>query len=120
MAQIAGVSIENITSIAGVSATSISNICGIATTNIPGWPTGGGASCTTLYLGYADGRRFPPGFACSADQQPYDYDSSTGILYTAGGCGDPAFITAAGYYSDGSTIYDFTNGILVDIGTCAR
>lgn len=119
MPQISGVTISSTTSIAGINVTSISAIAGILTANISGWPSAG-PSCTTLILGYADGRRNPPSAACTAPPQPYDYDSSSGILYTDGFCGNPAGIVAAGYYSDGAMIYDFTNGVLVEWGPCGR
>ena len=103
------------------SITSITKIAGIPTSSIPGWPSSG-PTCTTIYLGYADGRRQPPNAACSPPFAPYDYDSASGVIYIAGGCGDPSFIPDAGYYSDGGAIFDVTNGdgVLTFWGPCAR
>jgi hypothetical protein len=116
MATISGVNISLITSIGGVDITSISNIAGISTSNIPGWPTG--ASCTTVYYGYADGGRNPPRIACTEPRLPYELDVDNQILYTEGSCG--VEIARPGFYSDGIIIYDFTTGILIEFGPCPR
>lgn len=126
MAKISGVSVSVISKIAGKAVASISKIVGktrssIATNWIDSSGGGGtGPTCETLYLGYSDGRRSAPGDACYDPPQPYDYDAASGILYTAGGCGDSNFIAAAGFYSDGRIVYDFTNGTLQEYGPCGR
>jgi hypothetical protein len=117
MPQISGVTISSTTSIAGISVTSISAIAGISTASIPGWPSAG-PSCTTVYFGYSDGRRSAPGDACTAPFIPYELDTSTQVLYQGGQCGGAT--AAPGFYSDGSTIYDYTNGTLQDWGPCGR
>ena len=114
MATISGVNISLITSIGGVDITSISNIAGISTSNIPGWPTG--ASCTTVYYGYSDGGRNPPEDACVLEQFPYEWDIATGILYTEGSCG--VELARPGYYSDGTTIYEWDGNRLSEYGSC--
>jgi hypothetical protein len=114
MATISGVNISLITSIGGVDITSISNIAGIATSNIPGWPTG--ASCTTVYYRYSDGRRNPPEDACIAEPLAYEWDIATGTLYTEGSCG--VELARPGYYSDGITIYEWGGGRLSEYGVC--
>jgi hypothetical protein len=110
---ISGVAYESISSIGGVTKASITDIGGVT-------PGPVGPTCTTLYLGYSDGRRRPPSDACLDTPQPYDYDSASGVLYTSGGCGNPAFIATAGFYSGGGIIYDYTNGTLVTWGSCPR
>ena len=116
MPQISGVTISSTTSIAGISVTSISAIAGILTANIPGWPGGSGPSCTTVYFGYTDGRRSSPFDACRAEFIQYELDTSTMKLYQAGQCGGAD--APPGYYSDGGTLYDYTNGTLNEIGPC--
>jgi len=117
MATVSGVPVENISSIKGVAATSISSIAGISTNSLPGWP-GSAPTCTTLALGYSDGRRNPPSYACFATFENYDFDSTNKVLYVSGQCG----ITEAlpGFYSDGVTLSDYINGTLNDIGPCPR
>jgi hypothetical protein len=119
MATVSGVPVSNIEKISSIDATNIVKISSIATANIPGWPSAG-PSCTTIYLGYSDGRRQPPSDACLDTPQPYDYDPISGILYVNGFCGNPIVTAAAGFYSDGGTIYDYTNGTLQDWGPCER
>ena len=114
-----------ITSISGVSWANLAKVSGIAKASISsigGAPAGPppGPTCTTIYLGYADGRRQSPNDACSPPFAPYDYDSASGVIYTAGGCGNPSFIPVAGYYSDGGTIYQVLGGVLIPWGFCAR
>lgn len=116
MAKVSGVSVSSISKIAGKTATTISKIAGRSTSGIPGWPTAG-PSCTTVYYGYSDGRRSAPGDSCTAP--PYEYAlGNDGVLYYAGACGTVQ--AAPGYYSDGATIFDFTNGVLVPWGACRR
>jgi hypothetical protein len=116
MATISGVPVQNITSISGVNSTSITVISGIPTSSIPGWPGGSGPSCTTVYFGYSDGRRSAPFDACRAEFIQYELDTSTMKLYQAGQCGGAEALP--GYYSDGGTLYDYTNGTLNEIGPC--
>lgn len=116
MANISGILLSSISQIAGTNITSVINIGGLATSGIPGWPTAG-PSCTTVYYGYSDGRRSAPGDSCTAP--PYEYAlGNDGVLYYAGACGTVQ--AAPGYYSDGATIFDFTNGILVPWAACGR
>jgi len=115
MAQISGVEVQSIANMYGVEVTSIVSIGGIATINIPGWPTG--ASCTIVYYGYAPSREgTAPEEACTAEPLAYEWDILTGILYNEGGCGtSPA---EPGYYSDGTTIYEWTGDRLNEHGAC--
>lgn len=115
MAQISGIEVQSITSMYGVNVASIVSIGGIATANIPGWP-GAGPSCTTVNYGYSDGERNPPEEACIAEQLPYEWDSSTGLLYTEGSCG--VELARPGYYSDGKNIYFWDGGRLSEYGPC--
>lgn len=115
MAQVSGVEVQGITSICGADVTSIVSIGGISTANIPGWPTG--ATCTTVYYGFAPLRDdTAPEEACTAEQLPYEWDSSTGLLYNEGGCG--RFPAEPGYYSDGTTIYGWVDGGFWENGAC--
>lgn len=95
MATRSGVPVENVVNIAGVSVSSVFNICGIATSNIPGWPTGGGASCTTVLFGYGPA----PGVACNATKTEYQFDAVNGMIYNST-CGDPNDYAAPGMYAD--------------------
>jgi hypothetical protein len=95
MPSINGVDFNNISSINGVSWNSVSNICGV--------PVSHGASCTPISLGYSDGRKFPPEYACTASPFFYDFDSINQLLYTSNNCG--ISFAGAGYYSDGVDIY---------------
>ncbi len=117
MATVSGVPVSNISKISSIDATTIVKISSIATANIPGWPSAG-PTCTTVSFGYSDGRRTPPGDSCTAPVNPYELDTSTQILYQGGQCGGAT--AAPGFYSDGATIYDFTNGVLVPFGPCGR
>ncbi len=117
MATVSGVPVSNISKISSIDATTIVKISSIATANIPGWPSAG-PTCTTVSFGYSDGRRTPPGDSCTAPFIPYELDTSTQILYQGGQCGGAT--AAPGFYSDGATIYDFTNGVLVPFGPCGR
>jgi len=116
MATVSGVLVSNISKISSADATTIVKISSIATANIPGWPSAG-PTCTTVFYGFSDGRRQPPSDACTAPFYEYALGDDN-ILYLAGACGiaqaDP------GFYSDGGTIYDFTNGVLVPFGPCPR
>ena len=114
MATISGIDISLITSIGGVRITSISNIAGVSTSNIPGWPTG--ATCTTVFYGYADGSEREPAESCLVGTFPYDWDDTNQILYLGGGCG--IAIAPNGYYSDGTTIYEWNRGSWSEYGTC--
>jgi hypothetical protein len=96
MATRSGIPVENITSIAGVDITAISNICGITTTSIPGWPTGGGASCTAVYFKYGP----TPGVACSATATEYQFDAVNEKIYNST-CGDPNDYAYPGMYVNG-------------------
>ena len=116
MATISGVELSLITSIGGVDITSISDIAGISTSNIPGWPTG--ATCTTVFYGYADGREREPSESCLVGTFPYDYDEDNGILYQAGYCGNNEQTARIGYYSDGETIYFWDGRNFSEYGTC--
>ena len=117
MATISGVELSLITSIGGVDITSISNIAGISTSNIPGWPTG--ATCTTVFYGYADGREREPSESCLVGTFPYDYDEDNGILYQAGYCGNNERTARIGYYSDGETIYFWDGRSFTEYGPCS-
>jgi hypothetical protein len=116
MATISGVELSLITSIGGVDITSISDIAGISTSNIPGWPTG--ATCTTVFYGYADGREREPSESCLVGTFPYDFDNDNGILYQAGYCGNNEQTARIGYYSDGETIYFWDGRNFSEYGTC--
>lgn len=118
MATVSGVPVENISSIKGVAATSISSIVGVSTSTIPGWP-GSAPSCTTIALGYSDGRRDPPEAACTNFFITWDQDPSNGALYIPGQCG--VTYAPSGFYSDGGTIYfyDGANSFF-PIGSCPR
>lgn len=125
MAKISGVDVSLISKIAGKAVASISKVAGktrssIATNWIDNGGGGGGPTCERLVLGYSDGRRSAPGNACTAEFIPYEYDSSTGILYTAGECGNESALASPGFYSDGQIIYDYTNGTLIENGPCGR
>lgn len=119
MAKISGVPVENISGIYSIPVSTIQSIGGIATADIPGWPGGGGPSCTIFTLGYSDGRRQPPSDACIRGPQNYDFDSVNGLLYTSGGCGTT--FAVAGYYSDGREIY-FWDGaeIFTSFSACKK
>jgi hypothetical protein len=114
MAQISGIEVASIVSMYGVEVTSMVSIGGISTSTIPGWPTG--ASCTTVYYRYSNGKASPPEDACTAEPLAYEWDSSTGILYNEAGCG--VSTAESGYYSDGTTIYEWTGDSLNEYGAC--
>lgn len=116
MAQISGVEVQSITSMYGVDVTSIVSIGGIDTANIPGWPTG--ASCTTVYYGYAPSRGgTAPEEACTAEPLAYEWDDTNQVLYQEGSCGQE--FATPGYYSDGITIYLWDRGKWGEYGPCA-
>ena len=124
MAKISGVDVSIISKIAGKAVASISKITvktrsSIATNWIDAGG-GGGPTCERLVLGYSDGRRSAPADACTAEFIPYEYDSSTGILYTAGECGNDSALATPGFYSDGRIIYDYTSGTLIENSPCRR
>jgi len=104
MATVSGVPVENIGNIDGIDATSITSISSILTSNIPGWPSAG-PTCTIVRLGFADGRKNPPSFACASAPGGflYDFDATNNLLYTSNNCG--INFAGPGYYSDGITIY---------------
>ena len=118
MAQISGVNITATSLIAGISVTSISAIAGISTSDIPGWPTG--ASCTTVFYGYTDGRKYPPEDACTSSPFPYDWDATSQTLYLGGGCGNTELIAPRGFYSDGRTIYFWDGRAWTEYGPCSK
>jgi hypothetical protein len=95
MPSINGVDFNNISSIKGVLWSSVSNVAGVTVSH--------GPSCTSQNFGYSDGRRNPPSDSCFAPSQPYDFDSTNGLLYIYGGCGNT--LAAPGYYSDGRQIF---------------
>lgn len=116
MATVSGVPVNNINKISSADATTIVKISGIATANIPGWPSAG-PTCTTVFYGYSDGKRTPPGNSCTAPFYEYALGDNN-VLYYAGACGTVE--AAPGFYSDGGIIFDFTNGVLVPFGPCGR
>ena len=95
MATRSGVPVENVVNIAGVVATSAIKLSGITTSNIPGWPTGGGASCTSVPFQYGP----TPGVACAANANFYQFDAVNGIIYNSN-CGDVTDYAAPGMYVD--------------------
>ena len=95
MPSINGVDFNNISSINGVSWNSVTDINGV--------PVSGGATCTLVSYGYADGKTIPPRDACLRIPQSYDFDATNNLLYVAGGCGTTFAVT--GFYSDGIEIY---------------
>jgi hypothetical protein len=109
--KISGVPWANLAKVGGIAKASITNIGGASTPPPP-------PSCTTVYYGYSDGRRSPITDACTNLPQPYDYDSTTGVLYLAGQCG----VTYAngGYYSSGGAIYFFDGSTLQFYDMCPR
>jgi hypothetical protein len=102
--KINGVPTQSIAKRSGIPVNMISKLCGIDATLI-GLPGTGGASCTTVYYGYSDGQRNPPGSACTESPINFDWDDANQVLYQGGGCGNPDFIARHGYYSDGTRIY---------------
>lgn len=111
MPSINGIDFNNISSLNGVAWNSVANIGGVSVSH--------GASCSPLRLGYSDGRRNPPTFACQATPQFYDFDFSSNLLYVSGGCGTT--FAVAGFYSDGVTLYRW-NGFTIweEVGACGR
>ncbi len=94
MPSINGTDFNNISSLNGVSWNSVTNIGGVSVSH--------GPTCTSVWYGYSDGRRFPVQYACTASQYEYAFGND-GVLYYAGSCGTSVAI--AGYYSDGRMIY---------------
>ena len=118
MAKVSGVPVENISSLSGVDVSSTSKLMGVPTANIPGWPGGSGPSCTTALYSY---HCCDAGLACSIGRfAPYEYDSSTGMLYFEGQCG--ILPVDIGFYSDYATnsVSYFDGSTLNFIGPCKK
>jgi hypothetical protein len=114
MANISRIPVENITSISNTNVASISQIFGIPTRDIPGW-SGNGPSCTTLSLSPGN----DPDEACySGRYLPFEFDSSTGILYLEGQCGGT--LADSMFYSDQNTneVYYFDGASYQFVGNC--
>lgn len=113
MATVSGVLVSLISKIGVITASSIKYIGGIDTREIPGWPSGGG--CETLSLGYTSGP--PPPQSCRNPRNEYQFDGNLKILYDIGElCGGVS--APDGFYSDGSLIYTWFDGIWEIAGPC--
>jgi len=97
MPSINGVDFNNISSLNGAPWSSVANIGGVTVTH--------GPTCTIVRLGFADGRKNPPSFACASAPGGflYDFDATNNVLYTSNNCG--INFAGPGYYSDGMDIY---------------
>jgi hypothetical protein len=110
--KISGVLWANLAKVGGIAKASITDIGGASAGSPPG------PSCTTVYYGYSDGRRGNITDACFDFPQPYEYDPSTGALYSFELCG--VVYAESGYYAGNGAIFFFDGNTLQFYDVCPR